>query len=233
MLRGVPSWHTSSTSPMSMPSSSEAVATITLSEPAFRRCSALKRVSFDRLPWWAATLSSPSRSASWRDTRSTPRRVFENTNVVWCSSMSLASWSYTVAQTSPDITASSGADGITRLMSRSRTCPELTIWVVVPGRGSRGSSGNSSLCGSCEPREPLPGTAIPSPTRKRATSSMGFCVADKPMRCTGCAAFAASRSSVSARCAPRLVCATAWISSTMTVRTVVNISRPETLVSSR
>ena len=55
MLRGVPSWHTSSTSPMSMPSSSEAVATITLSLPALRRCSASKRVSFERLPWWAAT----------------------------------------------------------------------------------------------------------------------------------------------------------------------------------
>ena len=31
MERGEPSWQTSSTSPMSMPSSSEAVATITLS----------------------------------------------------------------------------------------------------------------------------------------------------------------------------------------------------------
>ena len=62
---------------------------------------------------------------------------------------------------------------------------------------------------------------------------MGFCVADRPILWIGCAALAARRSSVSDRCAPRLVCATAWISSTITVRTVVSISRPDALVSSR
>ena len=55
------------------------------------------------------------------------------------------------------------------------------------------------------------------PTRKRPTSSSGFCVARQPdpleRRRSACSA---SRSSVSARCAPRLVCATAWISSTIT-----------------
>ena len=40
---------------MSMPSSSDAVATMTLSEPALSRCSASKRVSLERLPWCAAT----------------------------------------------------------------------------------------------------------------------------------------------------------------------------------
>ena len=54
------------------------------------------------------------------------------------------------------------------------------------------------------------------PTRKRPTSSSGFCVADRPIRCRSPPACSASRSSVIARCAPRLVCATAWISSTIT-----------------
>ena len=54
------------------------------------------------------------------------------------------------------------------------------------------------------------------PTRKRPTSSSGFCVADRPMRCTSWPACSARRSSVMARCAPRLVWATAWISSTIT-----------------
>ena len=39
----------------------EAVATSALSFPSFRRCSAFKRRSFDRLPWWQATCSSPRR----------------------------------------------------------------------------------------------------------------------------------------------------------------------------
>ena len=69
-------------------------------------------------------------------------------------------------------------------------------------------------------------TAAP-PTRKRATSSIGFCVADRPMRVSRRPASASSRSSESARCEPRLVPATAWISSTMTVRVVASISRPD------
>ena len=36
---------------------------------------------------------SPSRSARWRETRSTMRRVLAKISVVWCSSMSCASWS--------------------------------------------------------------------------------------------------------------------------------------------
>ena len=125
----------------------------------------------------------------------------------------LASWSYTVAHTSPDITASSGAAGITMLMSRSRTCPRVDDGGV--GAGIVEFAEDQQV--ACLSR--THGARHRLPTRKRATSSMGFCVADRPMRCTGCAALAHSRSSVSARCAPRLVCATAWISSTMTVRT--------------
>src|SRR5687767_2651632 len=47
------------------------------------------------------------------------------------------------------------------------------------------------------------------PTSSRPTSSMGFCVALKPMRCNDRPARASRRSSESARWAPRLSCATA------------------------
>ena len=69
-----------------------------------------------------------------------------------------------------------------------------------------------------------------TPVRKRPTSSIGRCVADSPMRAGGLSHSADSRSSVSARCAPRLVPAIAWISSTMTVRVVRSIRRPLALV---
>ena len=66
------------------------------------------------------------------------------------------------------------------------------------------------------------------PPRKRATSSSGRCVADRPMRCSGAdrpSAQASSRSSDSARCAPRLVGTSAWISSMITVSTDRSDSR--------
>ena len=44
-----------------------------------------------------------------------------------------------------------------------------------------------------------------APTRKRATSSMGLCVADRPMRVSGAPVSACRRSSDSARCAAALV----------------------------
>ena len=45
------------------------------------------------------------------------RRVLTNTSVVRCSRTSVASRSYTASQTSPDITASSGAGGISSLIA--------------------------------------------------------------------------------------------------------------------
>ena len=53
------------------------------------------------------------------------------------------------------------------------------------------------------------------------------------MRSSGPVATSCSRSRLSARCAPRRVPITAWISSTMTVRTVRSISRLRSAVSSR
>jgi hypothetical protein len=65
------------------------------------------------------------------------------------------------------------------------------------------------------------------PHRKRAISSIGFCVADSPMRTGGVGVSAARRSSVSARWLPRLLAASAWISSTITVRVVASMRRPD------
>ena len=62
------------------------------------------------------------------------------------------------------------------------------------------------------------------PPRKRATSSSGRCVADRPMRCGDAAVISSSRSSERARWAPRLVGARAWISSMMTVSTPTSVS---------
>ena len=53
------------------------------------------------------------------------------------------------------------------------------------------------------------------PARNCATSSLGSTVADSPIRWAGLGSSASSRSSDTARCAPRLVPATAWTSSTM------------------
>jgi hypothetical protein len=62
---------------------------------------------------------------------------------------------------------------------------------------------------------------------------MGFCVADKPIRCNGCPVKAANRSMLSARCDPRRLPTSAWISSTIKVRTELSNCRPETDVSNK
>ena len=69
------------------------------------------------------------------------------------------------------------------------------------------------------------GPSAVRPPRNRAISSSGRCVAERPMRCGACLEIASSRSSDSARCAPRLVPAIAWISSTITHRTSRSVSR--------
>ena len=98
---------------------------------------------------------------------------------------------------SADITTESGVGGSSSARSRSRAWPTSTISQGAP------------------------------PVRKRATSSIGFCVADSPMRTSGRPHRACRRSSVSARWLPRLLPASAWISSTITVRTVDSMRRPE------
>ncbi len=75
------------------------------------------------------------------------------------------------------------------------------------------------------------------PPRNRATSSIGRTVAESPMRCAGvpmpfARRSASRRSRLTARCAPRLVAATACTSSMITVCTPRSVS-PARLVSMR
>ena len=97
-----------------------------------------------------------------------------------------------------------------RSARRARSCPR-------PARTTRRS--NVFAAGGCTIST---GTC---PPRNRATSSIGRTVADSPMRCAGFSRYASSRSSDTARCAPRFVAATAWISSTITVSTPASVSR--------
>ena len=94
---------------------------------------------------------------------------------------------------------------------------------------STGTSTLTSMVFAAGGRTTVTGAA---PPRNRATSSTGRTVADSPIRCAGAGSNASSRSSDSARCAPRLVPATACTSSTITVSTPRSASRADE-VSSR
>jgi hypothetical protein len=87
------------------------------------------------------------------------------------------------------------------------SCLRTPASTMVTGRGRR-PSGVSSR-----------------PPRNRATTSSGRWVADRPMRWGGRSQMSASRSSDRARCAPRLVGTSEWISSTMTASTPRSVSR--------
>ena len=109
---------------------------------------------------------------------------------------SLGAW----AAAAPAERSPMSSTGITTSTSRGLPIPASTM---VTGRGSLGAE---------------------YPPRKRATSSSGRCVAESPMRCGGRSVTASRRSSESARWAPRLVGARAWISSTITVSTPASVS---------
>ena len=141
------------------------------------------------------------------------RRVLTNTRVVECCSTSSAMRAYTSSHCAFDITACSGTGGNSSARSRSRAWPMSMIEMV---------SGTVS--------EIVPDTI--SPVRNFATASIGFCVADSPMRVARLPVNASSRASDNARWLPRLFCTNAWISSTITVRTPASIARPESEPSS-
>ena len=88
--RGEPIWHTRSTVPMSMPSSSDAVATTAFNSPFLSRSSAVRRRRRARLPWCGRTVWGPRRWPRWCETRSARRRVLTNTSVVRCFRISSA-----------------------------------------------------------------------------------------------------------------------------------------------
>ena len=223
---GDSTWSTRSTAPMSMPSSSEEVATRQGSSPDFSRSSTISRSSRASEPWWARAMRRPGSPSSpgqlvqpHRQPLGAAAVVHEDDRGAVLAHQLAAARGRSPARSSAGgrrcpaqaladqvAAAGGGADAATRGRSRrarrARACP----------RPAPGSSGRAAC--ACRCRRSC--TRGPAPTRKRPTSSSGRWVADRPIRCSGRPARCSSRSSVSARCAPRLVRATAWISSTIT-----------------
>ncbi len=197
---------------MSIPSSRLLVAIRHGSSPALSISSTIVRSSRASEPWWARAMSSPASSFRRSASRSAARRALTKMIVERCARTSLRSSGYIAGQIelrvdSPPAPLSSGSLG----PLPGSTIDSTGTWIF-RSRGflAPASTTRQVRCG---------------PTRKRPISSSGFWVALSPMRCGSPSARSLSRSSVSARCEPRLVDATAWISSTITASTPVSISR--------
>ncbi len=248
---GEETWMTWSTNPMSMPSSREEVATTQRRSPVLRSCSTRARCSLDTEPWWARAISrgapvvsspwvEPRRDSRWRgspgggaapapptcsDQSSLSRavsfsarpRALTKTMVEracrTCSSTEASRWGQMLA------TASGSRWSVPCALARlprveGPTARSDMSWTGTTTRMSigEGASGATMSTGRVPPT-------------KRATSSRGRTVAESPMRCAGHSRRASRRSRLRARWAPRLVPATAWTSSRMTVSTSRRISR--------
>jgi hypothetical protein len=156
----------------------------------------------------AATTRSSWISFSRAVRRSANRREFANTIVDRCSSIRSTTRSSTWGQIDPFDGASeesdpAGGDPSSDMSSTGTTTRRSKVFCAGGAMISTGAR----------------------PPRNRATSSAGRTVADRPMRCTGLSSRSSSRSSETARCAPRFEDATAWTSSTMTVSTLSRVSR--------
>ncbi len=80
-MNGEPISTTSSSAPMSMPSSSELVATIADSSPRFSRCSTTRRISRESEPWCAQATVAPASSLMNRAIFSACRRELTKNSV--------------------------------------------------------------------------------------------------------------------------------------------------------
>ena len=227
---------------MSMPSSSDEVATTQGRRPAFRSSSMPTRCSRATDPWWARATttswassgSAPAWSAArsvassfrWLHSRSASRRELQNTIVDRWDSTRSRTRACTAGQIDVRVVSApaAGPEGAssTTLPSSAMSGTGTTTWTstAVPPPASTISTGRAVQASSS------PG--VPPP-RKRATSDRGRWVADRPMRWgagrPAASTSASSRSSESARCAPRLVPATACTSSTITVSMLPSVSR--------
>ncbi len=212
---------------MSMPSSRLLVATTQRRMPDFSASSISALCSLLTEPWCArasrgaASSAEPSgRAAASRSawislsravSRSARRREFANTIVDRFSSTRSTMSSSTWGQID-------GVAGAPELLPPSSSSA-MGGGAVMSSTGTTTRRSKVFVAGGC--------TIVTGvlPPRNRATSSTGRTVAERPMRCTGRPSRASSRSRLSARCAPRLVPATACTSSTMTVRTPSSVSR--------
>ena len=229
---------TRSTAPMSMPSSSDEVATTARSRPDLRASSIIARRSLDTDPWCAIARSAGAprvtsdgtmTCAGGRDggSGSAPGSV----SSAWISLSRAVSRSARRRELTNTIVERCA---VTRSTTCRSTCGQIDPWPAVPaGAVTPGAVAVRSVMSSTGTRtvrskrlsEPGATTATGrSPARNRATSCGGRTVADNPTRWAGASSSASRRSRLSARCAPRLVPATAWISSTITVSTPVRVS---------
>ena len=126
-LRGLSTWITRSTAPMSMPSSRLLVATRAGRRPAFSSSSIRVRCSRARLPWWARATSSSASSLSRRARRSASRRLL--------TKISVERWART---------SSSSSGYIAGQMERRRPSPPGTSMGRPPRAAGRPSSRMSS-----------------------------------------------------------------------------------------
>ena len=85
---GASIWMTRSIAPMSMPNSSDEVATSAGIRPAFRASSISRRCSRDSEPWCARATVSPASSLIAPASRSARRRLLTNSSVVRCARIS-------------------------------------------------------------------------------------------------------------------------------------------------
>jgi len=169
---------------------------------AFSAASTSRRSSRDIEPWWARATSSCARSLMTRVSRSDERRSFTKSSVVRCARTSARSrGSIAVHASSPPPSASKSTTGDATSRSVGLRDPASTM-----------STGR---------RRPLSS----QPTRKRPTSSSGRTAAESPTRWKSAPVRRRTRSSESARCEPRFVPATAWISPSMTCSTERSMSR--------
>jgi hypothetical protein len=208
---GASTWMTRSTAPMSMPSSSELVATTAGSRPALRSSSISVRCSRLTEPWWARASSVSASSLRLAHSRSARRRELANTMVERWARISSTSRSSMWGQmeersgtpeADPDAGSSDGSP-MAAMSSTGTTTARSNAFSL---------GGATTLTGR-------------GPPRKRATSSSGRTVADRPMRRAGRSSSSSRRSRLRARWAPRLVATTEWTSSTITVSTWARASR--------
>ena len=196
---------------MSMPSSSELVATTAGRRPALRSSSISVRCSRLTEPWWARASSVSASSLRLAQSRSARRRELANTMVErWAriSSTSRSSMWGQIEERSgtPEADPDAGSSDASPMAAMSST-------------GTTTERSNAFSLGGA--------TTVTGrgPPRKRATSSRGRTVADRPMRRAGRSSSSSRRSRLSARWAPRLVATTEWTSSTITVSTWASASR--------
>ena len=233
---------------MSMPSSSEDVATRPRSRPSFSASSMSTRCGRASDPWWARTSGSPASSFSAAARRSATRRLLTKISVEVCDCTSASSRGWIAVQIDGRVgPCEAGPLGMSigsasRAMSSTGTSifsrsalrrPASTMVIGRAGVAAASAPVNSwaiSLAASAGRAvgfalRPPAGAVASRPPRYSATSSSGRCVADSPMRCSGPSASASRRSIDSARWAPRLVGTSAWISSMISVSRLRNASR--------